>query len=106
MGEDGGYAIAFGDAGHRGHVRGQRDGRQRALADDHRVDELHRDVLGVGAGPPVPNTMSLPPRWNLTAMAWHAAGHGARLPGQLTGRVAPQLEQAGDLGIVWRKPRR
>ena len=27
----------------------QRDGGQRALADDHRVDELHRDVAGVRA---------------------------------------------------------
>ncbi len=33
-------------------VRAQVQRRQRPLADDHRVHELHRDVLGVGGGGP------------------------------------------------------
>ena len=47
-------SSAAGDAGElrsqRPALAGQRDRGQRPLADDHRVDELDRDVAGVGAG--------------------------------------------------------
>ena len=51
VGEDLRHALPRGHPGHRGDVGGQRDRGQRPLAHDHRVHELHRDVLRVRAGP-------------------------------------------------------
>jgi hypothetical protein len=36
------------ELGQRRDIGHERDRRQRRLPDDHRVQELHRDVLGVG----------------------------------------------------------
>ncbi len=64
--------------------------RERPLADDHRVDELHRHVPGIGARPPASGRtpISRPPRANRSAIRWHsrasrsasaAKNRGARL---------------------------
>jgi hypothetical protein len=50
VGEDLVEALFAGDAGHRRDIRGQRDSRQCALAHDHRMDELHSYMLGIGTG--------------------------------------------------------
>ena len=105
VGEDRVHAVPLGDPGHRGHVGGQRDGRQRALADDHRVDELHRDVLRVGARPAGAEHHQL-----AAAVEPHrhgVAGRGDRagLAGQVARGLAAQLEQAAGRSAVGTAPR-
>ncbi len=96
MSEDLGQALAGGYPGHGGHIRGKRDGGQRALADDHRVHELHGHVLRVGAGRADAEDDQL-------AAPVESHRHGVtgrryilRVGGQVTHRRVPAVEKLGN----------
>ena len=71
--EDAGHALPRGHPGHRRDVGGQRDRRAaRACRRSPGGRTPPRRAARPCSAPPVPNTISLPPRWNRTAMAWQA----------------------------------
>jgi len=68
----------------RAALAGQRDGRERALADDHRVDELDRDVADVRAGRGRAPDRDQPPA------AGEPLGHRMAQRGQVGGDVVEE----------------
>src|SRR5215471_21192379 len=100
MREDRVRALTFGYPGDRGHIGRQRDGRERALADDHRVDELDRYMLGVRARAAGAEHDELAAPVEADRHGMTGSGYGGRLPCQLPGGIAAELEQAADLGVV------
>ena len=87
----------------------QPERRQRALADDHRVDELDGDVARVRPrGRDAPSASSRPPRAKRSAIRWHSAPAARpRREEALAGapRRAPETEpSAGDAPLTRRRP--
>ena len=70
------------------------------------MDELHRDMLGIGAGAAGAEDDELAAPVEADRHGVARVGHRARLPGQFPGGIAARLEQAADVAIVLRKPRR
>jgi len=99
VGEDAAHAVAGREPGNGRDVRGERDSWQCTLADDHRVNEFHRDMQGVGAGGAGAEHHQL-------AALMEAHGHGmtgrrhcSGVVGKILDRCGPAVEQPGDVFV-------
>jgi hypothetical protein len=97
--EDAAHALAGREPGHGRDVRGERDGGQRSLADDHRMDKLHRHMQGVRA-------RRAGAEHHQFAALMESPGHGvtghrhcSRVLGKILYRRGPAAEQPGDVVV-------
>ena len=104
--EDPGDALALRHAGDGGDVGGQRDRRERALADDHGMDELDGDVLRVRARPAGAERDQLPALVEPHGHGVAGIGHRPGLVGEVPDRCFAQLEQAPGPAVARRGGRR
>ena len=80
----------------RGRVAHQGQGRQRTLADDHRVHELHRDMLCIGGPRPVAEDEQAAASLEAPGHVPAGKGQRGRVAGQSQHRCHPPLERLGD----------
>jgi hypothetical protein len=99
VGVDAVDAAAIGHAHQRRGVAHEGEGRQSALADDDRVDELDRDVLGVGGRRAVAEHEQAPAAQEARCHVATGEGQGGGVVGEREHRRLTAKERAGDKGF-------